>query len=205
MKSATRILAAAMGTIMGLGGVEHGIGEILQGPVAPERVMILSWPDSAFFSIVAGEPAMTILPDLRIAGILTVFVSLIFTVWSIFFIHRKHGGLVLIGLSIAMLLVGGGLGPPVIGVIIGAAAMRINAAPRQSGGSAHGLRQFIRKVWPVIFTACIAAWLLMFPGLSILDYSFGRNYVEIIPGLAILAFGLLLAAIFTGYVRDGAY
>ena len=43
------------------------------------------------------------------------------------FIGRKHGGLVLILLSVALILVGGGLGPPILGVIVGFAATRINA------------------------------------------------------------------------------
>ena len=42
--SATRITVSTFGAMAGLAGIEHGIGEILQGGAAPEGVMILSWP-----------------------------------------------------------------------------------------------------------------------------------------------------------------
>ena len=51
---------------------------MLQGNVAPEGIMILSWPDSEVFAILAGEPAMTIVPNLLITGILAILFSLLF-------------------------------------------------------------------------------------------------------------------------------
>jgi hypothetical protein len=53
-----------------LAGIEHGVGEIVQGNRAPAGTMIESWPDSAPFEIVGGEPAMTIVPNLLLTGIL---------------------------------------------------------------------------------------------------------------------------------------
>ena len=70
--SATRITVSTFGAMAGLAGIEHGIGEILQGGAAPEGVMILSWPDSGFFRILGGEPAMTVVPDLLVTGVLGV-------------------------------------------------------------------------------------------------------------------------------------
>jgi hypothetical protein len=55
MKNATRILVSTLGALMGLGGIEHGIGEILQGNISPRGAMIVSWPGSAFFSIMGGD------------------------------------------------------------------------------------------------------------------------------------------------------
>jgi len=129
MRSATRVTVSTFGTLAGLAGIEHGIGEVLQGNVAPEGVMISSWPESELFGILAGEPAMTIVPNLLATGILAIFVSLVFLVWATIFVQRKHGGLVLIALSVVMLLVGGGFGPPILGIIVGVAATRINAPP----------------------------------------------------------------------------
>ena len=48
MRNATRATVSTLGVIMGLGGIEHGIGEILQGNIAPKGLAILSWPDSPF-------------------------------------------------------------------------------------------------------------------------------------------------------------
>jgi len=203
MRNATRIITSTMGVIMGLGGIEHGIGEILQGNHMPPEIVIASWPGSEFFQIVAGEPAMTIVPNFLAAGILTVLFSLIFLFWAVLFIDRKQGGLVLVALSIAMLLVGGGFGPPIIGILIGAAATRINSP--LIGWRAHlstGFQNFIRAFWPYLFCACVLDWLLLFPGLSILSYYLGLNDPDIIPVLFFSALGLLLLSILAGYASD---
>ena len=127
MTNATRVTVTTFGTLAGLAGIEHGIGEVLQGNVAPNGVMILSWPEAEAFDLLSGEPAMTIVPNLLVSGILAILVSLVFLMWATMFVQRKNGGLILILLSGIMLLVGGGLGPPIFGLIVGAVATRINA------------------------------------------------------------------------------
>jgi hypothetical protein len=104
MRNATKVTVSTFGVLAGLAGIEHGIGEILQGNRAPGGVVIESWPESELFGIVGGEPAMTIVPNLLVTGILAIFVSVIFVVWVTMFVQRKHGGLVLILLSLVMLL-----------------------------------------------------------------------------------------------------
>lgn len=106
MRSATRVTVSTFGVLAGLAGIEHGIGEVRQGNVAPEGVTISSWPDSEMFDLLNGEPAMTIVPNLLVTGVLAILVSLIFLVWVTVFVRRKHGGPVAILLSIVMLLVG---------------------------------------------------------------------------------------------------
>jgi hypothetical protein len=110
MRSATKVTVSTFGVLTGLAGIEHGIGEMLQGNIAPDGMTILSWPESALFDILAGEPAMTVIPNLLVTGILAILSSLIFLIWATLFVQRKHGGLILILLSIVMLLVGGGFG-----------------------------------------------------------------------------------------------
>jgi hypothetical protein len=200
VRNATKATVSTFGAIMGLAGVEHGIGEVLQGNLAPSGIMILSWPDSAFFHILAGEPAMTIVPNLLVTGILAILLSLIFIAWVTMFVQRKNGGVVLILLSIAMLLVGAGFGPPLMGIIIGAAATRINA-PWRARLSA-GLRGFLGKLWPWSFVAGLIAWLLLMPGSNLLDYFLGMNDPNLIPVLFFSALGFLLLAIFTGFAHD---
>ena len=203
MISATRVLISTMGALAGLAGIEHGIGETLQGNIAPDGMMILSWPGSAFFRILGGEPAMTIVPKLLVSGILAILFSLIFLVWATMFVQRKNGGLVLILLSIVMLLVGGGIFPPVIGIIIGALGTRINAP--LTWWRAHlsvGLRHFLGKVWPWSFVTCLIAWLLLFPGLSILGYFFNVNNPNLTVILIFFALGSLLLTIFSGFAYD---
>src|SRR5512135_2719586 len=169
MRSATQATVSTFGVIMGVAGIEHGIGEALQGNIAPSGIMFPSWPGSAFFRSVNGEPAMSIVPNLLVTGILAILVSLIFLVWAIKFVQRKHGGQVMMLLSIIMLLVGGGIFPPIIGLMIGALGTRINAPSTGSRTRfSVGLRPFLGKVWPWLFAICLSAWLLLFPGINIL-------------------------------------
>lgn len=119
----TRITASVLGVFAGLGGgVFHGVGEALQGSVAPEGMYIQAWPS---MQATAGEPAMTIIPNFLLTGALAIIMGIIVTIWSAKFIGRKNGGLILILLSVVMLLVGGGIVPVIIGVIGGIVGTRI--------------------------------------------------------------------------------
>ena len=103
-----------VGVIMGLGGATHGPGEILQGNVAPSGVYIQAWP------------AMTLIPNFWVTGILAIILGLAVAVWAAKYLHKKNGGLGLIALSLIMLLVGGGIVPPIIEVAVGLIAIWIN-------------------------------------------------------------------------------
>jgi hypothetical protein len=203
VRSATKVTVVTFATVMGLAGVEHGIGEILQGSTAPAGLIFPSWPDSAFFRIVGGEPAMTLVPNLLVTGILAILFSLAFLAWAVLFVERKKGELVLILLAVAMLLAGGGIFPPVIGILIGILATGINAP--FAGRTAHpsaALRNFLGRLWPWSFGACVLAWLGLFPGINILGYFFGVNNPNYTVILIVLAFGTLGVTVFTGLTLD---
>ena len=80
--SAARTVASVWGVLAGFGGLIHGIGEILQGSVKPEGIIIDSWTQGPIATHMGGEPGMTIVPNLLITGILTVVVSLIVVGWA---------------------------------------------------------------------------------------------------------------------------
>jgi large exoprotein involved in heme utilization and adhesion len=84
--------------------------------------MIEAWPE---LKALAGEPAMTIVPSFLVSGVLTIIFGLLVAICAAKFVQRKNGGLVLILLSIIMLLVGGGLFPPLFGVAAGIIGTRI--------------------------------------------------------------------------------
>ncbi|MFN8568974.1 MAG: hypothetical protein U0Z44_15985 [Kouleothrix sp.] len=100
MNNATRATVSTFGVIAALAGFEHGVGEIMQGNRVPAGIMIESWPDLAFFEIVSGEPAMTIVPNLLLTGILAISVSLIICVWRSDSCSAALARLILILLSI---------------------------------------------------------------------------------------------------------
>jgi hypothetical protein len=112
----TVALASILGIFAGIGGASHGPGEILQGNIAPDGIIIEAWP--ALTSL-AGEPAMTFIPSFSVSGIVTVITGFAVTIWAALRIQSKNGALVLILLSTMMLFVGGGLIPPALGVVAG--------------------------------------------------------------------------------------
>ena len=76
MKRASRIAATVLGLFAGGASVEHGIYEILQGNLRPEGLMISSMgppcqPEAVWHNC---EPALTILPNFLVTGILAVTV-----------------------------------------------------------------------------------------------------------------------------------
>ncbi len=203
MRNATRTMVSTMGAIMALAGLEHGIGEILQGNVAPGGIMFPSWPDSDFFRVVAGEPAMSLVPNLLAAGILSVLVSLILLAWATLFVQRPKGGLVMILLCLVLLLVGGGIFPPIIGMLLGGIGTQIHPpAVRSHARPSLGLGATLAKLWPGLFTVCLAAWLLLFPGLNLLGYLFGVDEPSLTVAVIFLAFGSLLFSTLSGLAHD---
>src|SRR5574342_868342 len=128
MRKATKSVATWFGITAGVGGLEHGYFEILQGSTKPQGLMIASMgppcvPEEIWNTC---EPAMTVIPNFLITGILSVILGLLILVWSAGIVSRKNGGMVLLLLSVASLLFGGGIFPPLIGIVGGAAGVKIN-------------------------------------------------------------------------------
>lgn len=199
MRKATRIVAASLGVAAGIAGLEHGYFEILQGNTRPESLLIVSMGSPCVPEEIwnACEPAMTIIPNFLVTGILSVILGLLILVWSAAFIQRKHGGLVLILLSVALLLCGGGLFPPLIGLIGGAAGTRIN---KPLSGKPGGVTRFAARLWPWPLVI-LMVWLLgQFP-----VGHFFNDFLESIMGLVlVLILTMLPLSVYTGYARDAA-
>jgi len=204
MKGATRITVSTFGIVAGLAGIEHGLGEIWQGNVAPDGVVFESWAGSELFEILAGEPAMSIVPNLLVTGILAILVSAAFLVWVTRFVHTRLGGPVLIGLSVILLLVGGGFGPPVLGLILGLAATRIGAPFTWSREHVPaGVRRVAGRLWPWLYAASLIAWLSLLPGTILVNHFVAlRDPYLMAMVLPPVAFASLALAILTAFARD---
>lgn len=199
--NATRVTVSTFGAIAAMAGVEHGIGELLQGNVAPGGLVFESWAGSDLFRILAGEPALTLVPNLLVSGLLTILFSLTLLFWAVWFVEREHAGLVIIGLSLVLFLVGGGFGPPLLGIIVGATATRVCAPLPWWRARLAGRRQsFLATLWPWAFAAAVVAWLSIFPGTVLVDYLFGLSGQELPVYLTILAaFVLLVLSIVSAF------
>ena len=199
--SATRIVVSTFGALVAFAGIEHGIGEILQGPVAPGGLAIESWPDAKAFDILAGEPAMTVIPNLLVSGVLAVIVALTFGIWSVLFAERRQGGPVLIALSLLLLLVGGGVAPALMGIILAIAATRIGAASRRQPA---GVARAMGRVWPWLLGAGVLGYLGLFPGLVVASSLFGVSDPNLVLGLSAVSFAALILAPVAARAHDRA-
>ncbi|HSI66176.1 MAG TPA: hypothetical protein VK947_02105 [Planococcus sp. (in: firmicutes)] len=119
----TRVAASLIGGIAGFIGAEHGYYEILQRDKTLNGILYDAISGTSFSNLPTsqwtGWPAMTLIQNFLITGIIAILVSLVVMAWAALFVQRKNGGLILILLSLLMLLVGGGFIPPLLGIIAG--------------------------------------------------------------------------------------
>ncbi len=174
--TAARTVASLFGVLAGIGGLTHGVGEVLQGNVRPEGLFVNSWTRGPIATNMGGEPGITIVPNMLVAGLLTILVSLTTLVWAAFFVRRKHGGRILIALSTVMLVVGGGVGPPLLGILAGAAGTQIDAPLSRWGRRLSGsARHFLAALWPLAFAVAAVSGSFLVVGSLILVFLFGVN------------------------------
>ena len=146
---ATRILTSTLGVLVGLAGVEHGIFEVLQGNVRPNSIMVDAiGPEQKLWEL-ATETVFTIIPNMLISGILSIILGGLVTVWAYKYVGNKNGSVVLLVLSVALFLVGGGFAPIFLTILAFIAATRINRPLKFWVARAPAaLRNLIAKLWP---------------------------------------------------------
>jgi hypothetical protein len=197
MRNATKTVAMWFGIVAGIAGLEHGYFEILQGNTKPEGLMFPSMGPPCVPKQIwnACEPAMTILPNFLITGILSVILGLLIMVWSAGFIKRRNGGLVLVLLSIVLLLFGGGFFPPIIGLVGGAAGMKVNKPLTEKPGS---ITRLSAALWPWTLVIFLFWVLGQFP----VGYFF-NDFLKSVMGFGVLLILTMLPlSVYTAYTRD---
>ena len=198
MRKATKTVATWFGVAAGIAGIEHGYFEILQGNVHPDSLMIVSMGPPCVPAEIwnSCEPAMTILPSFLYSGILSVIIGLVLLIWSIFFVQRRYGGWGMILLSVVLLLFGGGLFPPLIGIVGGVAGIKINKSVKRK--SVSNLTRFASRLWPwtlVIFMVWV--W-----GQWIVGYYFNDFLQQVMYFGVLLILVMLPLSIYTAYAWD---
>ena len=201
--SAARFAASAFGILSGLGGFTHGVGEVLQGNVAPNGLIINSWTQGPIADHLGGEPGMTIVSNLFITGSLTMIAALALIIWSAAFVGRKRGGPILMLLAVTMLLVGGGFAPPVIGLLSGLAALGINSPyPWWQAHLQNGPRLFLARTWPWVLGVTLTNGVFLVIGSVILVIFFGLDTPQLFVDSFLVSVPLVLLTILTGVARD---
>ena len=204
---ATRAVASTLGVLVGLAGVEHGFFEVLQGNVPPSGIMIEAIGPAQRFWEYGIEPALTIVPNFLVTGILAIILGLLVTVWSCAFIDRKYGALILLFMSITLWLVGGGFAPIFMSLLAAATATRINKPLKW--WRAHlpvKLRGFLAKLWlwsiisfVVVFVVGVEIAIFGYPLLWLFDASTTYSIQSI---LAFIMVALMPVSIITAFAHD---
>ncbi len=199
MRKSTQTVATWLGIVAGIAGFEHGYFEFLQGNTRPPNLAFPSWgppcmPEKIWH---ACEPAMSIIPNFRITGILAMLLSLILIVWAGWFVQHRHGGWVQIVLAILLLLFGGGFFPPIIAFVGGLAGIQIN---RPLVGKPARLTGLAARLWPWTLVIFITWTLGQFP--------FGYFFNDFLQSIMVVSLLVILTslplAVYTAYAHDAS-
>lgn len=198
--AATRSTVQVLGAVAAFTGIEHGIGEVTQGWAAPSAVVFESWRHVEAFDPLNGEPAMSLVPNLLVSGVLTIVVALMLGFTAVR-ADRAHLGATLIGLSLMLLLVGGGFGPPLLGVLSGGLALRIHAP---SAGPPGPVPAVVARTYPWPLAVAVACFVGLVPGTALTQIVVAGDLSPSVAIFTLGAFAGTALAMWSARARDRA-
>jgi hypothetical protein len=139
------------------GMLAHGLFEVLQGNTPTDGLFIEAIGKAHRMWEHGAEGAFTIVPNFLVTGLLAMAVSLFIIVWSIGFVHKKHGPLVFLLSFILLFLVGGGVAQVAFFAPGWAVSTRINKPLTWwRKVLSQSVRGVLAKLWPWFFAAGVA-------------------------------------------------
>ncbi len=127
--SATRTIASTLCVLVGIGSIDHGFLECLQG-FRPTPGLIVNALGSGYRWTVwkqGGEGAFTLIPNFLVTGVVATFIGLAMIAWSLRFLHSPRGPTVFLILGVVSFLTGGGVAQIVLFTLAWAVATQIGA------------------------------------------------------------------------------
>ena len=146
--NATHIIVSIVGVLCGISGIEHGFFETLRGNTVPDKLLISAIGPANRFWPGGTEPALTIVPNFFITGILAMLAGLLVIIWSAAFMQKKYSSGVFFLVSLFQFLVGGGFAQIFLVLMTTLAATQINTPWNGWRRFLPGfLRRFLSSVW----------------------------------------------------------
>jgi hypothetical protein len=166
--------------------------EILQGNSSTNGFFIEAIGEAHRYWIHGTEAAITVIHNFLIAGICFILTGLTIVLWSLKYMHLKHGATVFLLLLILLTLVGGGIGFIILYVPTWAFATRINKSlDWWENILSVPLRKKLSALWIYSLAATSISWLVLME-LGIFGYFPGQNNPDTV--LAIV-FGFLFSSV----------
>ncbi len=206
MNKATRTIASTMGVILGIAGLDHGLFETWQGNVPTPGLIIQAIGERQRLWTHGTEEAFSLVPNFLATGILAMLAALGVVIWSVVFLHKKHGPTVFLLLCVLLFLVGGGIAQIVFFIPAWLAATRINQPLTWSRKLlANSFGRGLAKVWPGALAAGSVLFLFgleiavfgYFPGVTDPERLLGICWSGLAAG-----WGMFLLAILSGLAAD---
>jgi hypothetical protein len=175
--AATRAVASTLGVLVGIGSIDHGLLECLQGS-HPTPGLIVNALGSGYGWTAwteGGEGAFTLIPNFLFTGIVATVLGLAIILWSLRFIQTRHGPVVFLFLGVASFLSGGGVAQIVLFTLAWGVATRIRASLNfWSRLIPTAVRPALGRIWPwglgaacVLFLAALEIAIVGYvPGVS---------------------------------------
>jgi len=208
LNPATRAIASTLGVLVGIGSIDHGLLECLQG-WRPTPGLIVNALGSGYSWTVwaqGGEGAFTLIPNFLATGIVATLFGLVMIYWALRSLQARHGPVVFLLLGIASFLTGGGVAQVVLFTLTWGVATRIRAS------LAFGrwfiptpVRLALGRLWPWTLGA---ATVLFLAALEIAVFGYVPGVTEQTRLLHIcwsilgVALALYLLSILSGFARD---
>ena len=106
--------------------------------------------------------------------------------------------------SVIMLLVGAGFGPPLLGMLVGVVATRINTPLTWwRNHLSPGSRRLLSRLWPWALGLSFVIWLSLLLGVVLLDWFVGTDAPElVVPLLTSSAFASFFVTVIAAFGHD---
>lgn len=184
---ATCTAVRVLGVVAALSALTNGVGALVQRDTHADSLLIRSWPTADAFAPLNGEPAMTSVADLKVAGAITVLVAVVLAWRALRVQASRSDALVLIALAVLLLIMGGGFRPPILALLLGLTVL-LAARPGLRPVARGSTREALGRAWKPLLALTTAAFLAVFPGVVLLHALAGVDIPWLPTVLTLLAF-----------------